>query len=86
MVKSKVTRTFAKQRNTAVGTASVFICANTAAAEGRSVAVIDFPGAYLNEMPQGSTPIYMKVLVKYLLRKINDASTLTFLMKAGYGP
>lgn len=40
----------------------MFICAGIAAQEGRSVAVIDFPGAYLNsEMPEGKMPIYMKL-------------------------
>ena len=45
-----------------VGTSSVFMCACIAAHEGRSVSVIDFPGAYLNsKIPEGNIPVYMKL-------------------------
>ena len=45
-----------------VGTSSVFMCACIAAHEGRSVSVIDFPGAYLNsKIPEGNIPVYMRL-------------------------
>ena len=50
-----------------VSTSSVFIIAALAAKEGRSLATIDFPGAFLNsDMPlEGDHVVYMR-LNKYL--------------------
>ena len=50
-----------------VSTTSVFIIASIAAKENRSLATIDFPGAFLNsDMPlEGSHTVYMR-LNKYL--------------------
>ena len=51
-------------------TQSVFMVAAIAAAEGRAVAHIDFPGAFLNSpMPDDSPPVFMK-LNKFLAKVV----------------
>ena len=55
-----------KASSPTVSTSAVFIVSTIAAAERRAVAVIDFPGAFLNSlMPQDRPQVYMK-LNKYL--------------------
>ena len=80
-----------------VSTSSVFICAGIAAQENRRVAVIDFPGAYLNsEVPEGDVPVYMRLdkFLTMVLCKINkgyekyvnkDGTCVVKLTKALYG-
>ena len=68
-----------------VATQSVFMIAAIAAGEGKAVATVDFPSAFLNcELPDDYPPIYMKlgafesmVLAKY------DPSMAPFLRKDG---
>ena len=80
-----------------VGTSSVFMCACIAAHEGRSVSVIDFPGAYLNsKIPEGNPPVYMR-LNKFLTMVMcavddnhrsyvnKDGTSLVRLTRALYG-
>ena len=81
-----------------VSTTSVFIIASIAAKENRSLATIDFPGAFLNsDMPlEGSHTVYMR-LNKYLtdvlisidksyVKYVNDKGTcIVKLKKALYG-
>ena len=71
--------------NPTVSTCAVFICAAIAAAEDRSVAVIDFPGAFVNShIPEGHTPIYMKLnkFLTMILCKI-DSSYNQYVLKDG---
>ena len=81
-----------------VSTTSVFIIASIAAKENRSLATIDFPGAFLNsDMPlEGSHTVFMR-LNKYLtdvlisidksyMKYVNDKGTcIVKLKKALYG-
>ena len=81
-----------------VSTTSVFIITAIAASENRSVATIDFPGAFLNsDMPsEGNHTVYMR-LNKYLtnvlisidkshIKYVNDKGTcIVKLKKALYG-
>ena len=83
--------------NPTVSTCALFICAAIAATEERSVAVIDFPGAFVkSHIPENHTPIYMKLNKfltmimckidsnhsKYVLR---DGTSIVKLSKALYG-
>ena len=77
-----------------VSITNVFIIASTAAKENRSLATIDFPGAFLNSdmLLEGSHNVFMR-LNKYLLsidksymKYVNDKDTcIVKLKKALYG-
>ena len=80
-----------------VGTSSVMMVSAIAAMEGRSAAVIDFPGAYLNsDLPANHPPVYMRLdkqLAKIACDLDNtytqfirdDGTVIVQLLKALYG-
>ena len=94
----KQERTVNEQISSAtVSTSSVFMVANIAAKERRAVAVIDFPGAYLNSpMPKEQPTIHMR-LNKFLTQVVcklddnykqyvnDDGTSVVKLNKALYG-
>jgi len=91
-------RTVNEQTSSAtVSTSSVFMVANIAAKERRAIAVIDFPGAYLNSpMPKEQPTIHMR-LNKFLTQVVckldenykqyvnDDGTSVVKLNKALYG-
>ena len=51
-----------KSTSPTVSTTSLFVIASIAAAEGRAVATVDFPGAFLNSrMPEDEPPVFMRL-------------------------